>query len=88
MPIYEYECQSCGKSFERLQKMSDPNPEQCDHCGQGPIKKLISLSGFILKGSGYYTTENPSAARREGVKAEQSATTASAPASSTTTKKE
>lgn len=70
MPIYEYECQSCGKVFERLQKISDPNPEKCDLCGQGPVKKLISLSGFILKGSGYYTTENPSAARKEGIKAE------------------
>jgi putative FmdB family regulatory protein len=72
MPIYEYECESCHRKFERFQKVSDPNPETCDWCGQGPVRKLISLSGFILKGSGYYTTENRSAARKAEQKADQS----------------
>lgn len=26
MPIYEYRCKVCGHQFERLQRLSDPNP--------------------------------------------------------------
>lgn len=79
MPIYEYECQSCHQVFERLQSVSQPDPEGCDLCGQGPVKKMISLSGFVLKGSGFYTTDYPSAARKTGTRAETAA-----PAASTT----
>jgi putative FmdB family regulatory protein len=64
MPIYEYECQVCKHLFERSQKISDPDPAACEACGQGPIRKLISLSGFVLKGGGFYTTEYPSASRK------------------------
>lgn len=70
MPIYEYECQACGRVFERLQGMSEPAPETCGHCGHGPVRRLISRSGFVLKGSGFYTTEHPSASRRAAGKAE------------------
>ncbi len=56
MPVYEYECQSCKKSFEKLQKFSDPQLDTCPECG-GKIKKLISLSSFALKGSGWHSTD-------------------------------
>lgn len=26
MPIYEYKCETCGHQFDRMKKMSDPNP--------------------------------------------------------------
>lgn len=26
MPLYDYRCDQCGHTFERLAKMSDPNP--------------------------------------------------------------
>ncbi len=56
MPIYEYECQSCGTVVEHWQKVSDPPLETCEACG-GKMKKLISQSTFHLKGSGWYVTD-------------------------------
>ncbi len=56
MPIYEYECESCGKVVEHWQKITDPPLDKCDSCG-GHMKKLISHSTFHLKGSGWYVTD-------------------------------
>ena len=41
MPIYEFECLSCGKRFDRLQKMSDPDPTDCPVCGPAEIKRAF-----------------------------------------------
>lgn len=57
MPIYEYSCSACGKSFEILQKIEDPAPESCQHCASGPVHKRMSRTGFILKGGGWYVTD-------------------------------
>ncbi len=70
MPMYEFECSQCQHVFEELLKMSDPNPEVCPVCKKGPVRKLISRSGFVLKGGGFYTNEYPSAARQAGSKSE------------------
>lgn len=56
MPIYEYECKSCNRVIEHMQKMSDPNLETCPECG-GEVQKVISHSSFHLKGSGWYVTD-------------------------------
>jgi putative FmdB family regulatory protein len=56
MPIYEYECAKCGKTSEAIQKFSDPPLTECRHC-HGELRKLISMSTFHLKGSGWYTTD-------------------------------
>ena len=56
MPIYEYECESCKKRLEIMQKMSDPALEKCEHC-LGKLRKLISPSGLVFKGSGWYVTD-------------------------------
>ncbi|NIA08716.1 MAG: zinc ribbon domain-containing protein [Nitrospiraceae bacterium] len=56
MPIYEYECESCGKVVESWQKISDPPLSTCKYCG-GKLHKLISHSSFHLKGSGWYVTD-------------------------------
>ncbi|HAR98049.1 MAG TPA: zinc ribbon domain-containing protein [Syntrophales bacterium] len=56
MPIYEYKCKKCGKEFEVFQHMSDPAVKSCRFC-KGPVNKLMSLSSFHLKGSGWYVTD-------------------------------
>ena len=56
MPVYEYRCSKCGNVFERIQKMSDAPLTVHDECG-GTVEKLISRSGFHLKGSGWYATD-------------------------------
>jgi putative FmdB family regulatory protein len=57
MPVYEYECQACGKYLEALQKISEPPLTDCPGCGQPQLRKLISAAGFRLKGSGWYETD-------------------------------
>ncbi|MBJ6765602.1 zinc ribbon domain-containing protein [Myxococcaceae bacterium JPH2] len=55
MPIYEYSCQSCGKTIDVLQKISDPTPEACTACGAaGSLSRVVSRSSFVLKGGGWY----------------------------------
>jgi len=56
MPLYEYECQKCEKVHEIMQKFSDPLMKDCPDCS-GPVQKLMSLSSFSLKGTGWYTTD-------------------------------
>ena len=57
MPLYEYQCESCDKRFEKIQKFSDPQPDVCPHCGKGPVKKLLSSPAIQFKGSGFYITD-------------------------------
>jgi putative FmdB family regulatory protein len=56
MPLYEYECEACGKRFERIQKFSDPPLDACPSCGGG-VKKLLSSPAIQFKGSGWYITD-------------------------------
>lgn len=53
MPVYEYECKDCLKIFEVQQRMADKPLAVCPEC-QGEVKKLVSMSSFQLKGSGWY----------------------------------
>jgi len=58
MPIYEFDCASCGHDFQRLQKLSDADPDQCPVCAsQGTVRRLISAPSFRLAGSGWYETD-------------------------------
>lgn len=52
MPMYEYQCDACGVVFESRQKFSDVPLTECAECG-GPVHKLISRTGFALKGGGW-----------------------------------
>ena len=56
MPIYEYKCSTCGKTFEKIQKFSDAPIEVHEGCG-GHVEKLISTSALQFKGSGFYITD-------------------------------
>ena len=57
MPIYEYECQQCGKVFETIRKFSDPRLTECLCEEKAPVTKLISAAAFHLKGTGWYVTD-------------------------------
>jgi putative FmdB family regulatory protein len=57
MPIYEYQCAACCQAFERLQKLSDPDPVDCPACGQAALKRQLSAPSFRLAGSGWYETD-------------------------------
>ncbi|MEJ2094769.1 MAG: zinc ribbon domain-containing protein [Gammaproteobacteria bacterium] len=57
MPIYEYQCASCGVRLEKLQKVSDKPLTQCPSCDKPALQKLVSAAAFHLKGSGWYVTD-------------------------------
>jgi putative FmdB family regulatory protein len=56
MPLYEYKCHSCGKTFEVIQKFSDETLKTHAECG-GEVEKLLSAPAFHLKGTGWYATD-------------------------------
>lgn len=56
MPIYEYQCKKCGKQFEAFQGITEPDLKICKFC-KGKVHKMMSLSSFSLKGSGWYATD-------------------------------
>jgi putative FmdB family regulatory protein len=56
MPIYEYECGSCGERTEAIQKLNEAPLAICPRCG-GPLRKLFSAPSFQFKGSGWYATD-------------------------------
>ena len=57
MPIYEFECAACGNRFDRLQKLSDPDPSVCPNCGAERVSRRLTAPAFRLSGSGWYETD-------------------------------
>lgn len=82
MPIYEYRCQSCENTFEKLVKMNADAPP-CPECGHTEVKKLVSASGFILKGSGWYKDHYGLKKPSAGADASSTSTTTSSASKST-----
>ena len=65
MPIYEYECESCGVRQEALQRMNDPHLTTCQSCG-GALHRLISSPAFQFKGTGWYVTDYADKNKKKG----------------------
>ena len=55
MPVYEYACDKCGHEFEAEQRISDDPIRTCPKCRARKVKRLISRTSFVLKGSGWYS---------------------------------
>jgi putative FmdB family regulatory protein len=66
MPIYEYRCVKCNEQFEVMQKITDDPLSTCELCG-GNLKRLITNTSFVLKGSGWYVTDYPSPDRKKAM---------------------
>lgn len=67
MPIYEYECLRCKKNHEVMQKITENPLTKCPACG-GRLKKMVSNTSFILKGTGWYVTDYASDRRKSETK--------------------
>ena len=76
MPIYAFACQACGHAFDRLQKLSDPDPATCPACGQPRVQRQVTAPAFRLAGSGWYETDF----KKDGDKKRNLAGEAAAPA--------
>lgn len=57
MPIYAFECDACGYNFERLQKLSDADPNVCPQCGAEQVRRQLTAPQFRLAGGGWYETD-------------------------------
>ena len=57
MPVYEYECENCGRRFERFQSINDEPVRVCPECA-GAVHKVFHPAGIIFKGSGWYITDS------------------------------
>ena len=56
MPLYEYQCEACGRHFEKIRKYSDPPVKKCPKC-KGTVRKLPSAPAIQFKGAGWYITD-------------------------------
>ena len=57
MPIYAFECDSCGHQFDRLQRLSDADPTVCPECGAEQVRRQLTAPSFRLAGAGWYETD-------------------------------
>jgi putative FmdB family regulatory protein len=84
MPIYDFECASCGFRAELMRKMSEPSQTVCPQCNKETFAKLLSAPSFQLNGTGWYasdfkdkkTKNNDSATSKNAEKAEAKTTEA------------
>ena len=57
MPIYAFECGSCGHQFDRLQRLSDADPTECPECHAEQVRRQLTAPSFRLAGAGWYETD-------------------------------
>ena len=51
MPIYEFDCQGCGESFDKLVRSISRVPEiTCPSCDSDQVKKKLSLFSSQVSG--------------------------------------
>ena len=67
VPIYEYQCDACGKRSEVMQKIADAPLSECPQCGEKKLRKLVSAAAFRLKGGGWYETDFKDSKARKNV---------------------
>ena len=65
MPTYEYRCAKCGEDVEVWQSFADAPLTKHDDCG-GKLQRVLSPAGIVLKGSGFYKTDNRSSSSKRG----------------------
>lgn len=59
MPVYVYQCDTCGLTFEKRQRMTEEPLVDCPEC-EGHIHRIVQPVGVVFKGSGFYVTDNRS----------------------------
>ena len=73
MPIYDYQCTSCGVKKELMRKVSEPSLTTCPECGKETFAKLVSAPSFQLNGSGWYATDFKGSSSKPEKKSEAAA---------------
>jgi putative FmdB family regulatory protein len=71
MPTYDYRCAKCGEDLEVYQTFSEAPLTRHKGCG-GKLSKVLSPAGIVLKGSGFYKTDNRSSGKKSSDKGKDS----------------
>lgn len=55
MPIYEYECGTCGSRFDRMLRLAErDDPQTCPKCSAAPATRRVAGGHFELRGAGWF----------------------------------
>jgi putative FmdB family regulatory protein len=81
MPTYEYVCSKCDQHLEVYQSFSEEPLKRHSGCG-GKLSKVLGSVGIVLKGSGFYRTDNASSSRRSAERSDSSSSTSESSSSS------
>src|SRR5438270_9822857 len=85
MPTYEYVCRDCGEHVDVFQQFSDEPLTVCPNCG-GVLRKVFHPAGILLKGSGFYKTDNRPKKPAESTSASKGSSSSKESSSSSTSK--
>ena len=56
MPLYEYKCDRCGHTFEKIENHKASTTKKCPSCG-GKARRQLASPAIQFKGSGWYVTD-------------------------------
>jgi putative FmdB family regulatory protein len=91
MPVYTYRCDACGVQFEKHQSFHDEPLKTCPECRKKKLRKVITPTKIVFKGSGFYATDHKSpsgAASRESKPAKEESKPAASETKSSESKSE
>ena len=72
MPIYEFQCNKCGKRFEKILSLSESLKNiECNCPEKAPLKKVVSAPSFRLGGKGWYETDFKTGSKKNLVQSDK-----------------
>ena len=72
MPIYEFQCNKCGKRFEKIFSLSESLKNiECNCSEKAPSKKVVSAPSFRLGGKGWYETDFKTGSKKNLVQSDK-----------------
>jgi putative FmdB family regulatory protein len=80
VPLYEYECEKCGRKTEKIENVSGPHLKKCPHCG-GKVERVVTAPAIQFKGAGWYVTDYAGKSKDGGSKEEKPAAETKEPVS-------
>ncbi len=83
MPIYDYQCTSCGFKKEVMRKASEPSVTACPECKKETFAKQVSAPAFQLNGTGWYATDFKGGTSKPSISSAETKTEAAPAACST-----
>ena len=57
MPLYDYACTQCGRTFEVRRGFNETHQDPCAACG-APVRRVFNAAPVLFKGSGFYVTDS------------------------------